>query len=46
LVEDETERNRISKNGWNFVENKFHYTTLIRNMEEYYQFLLNKKKGK
>jgi glycosyltransferase involved in cell wall biosynthesis len=46
LVEDETERNRISKNGWNFVENKFHYTTLVRNMEEYYQFLLNKKKGK
>jgi glycosyltransferase involved in cell wall biosynthesis len=46
LVEDETERKRISKNGWNFVENKFHYTTLVRNMEEYYQFLLNKKKGK
>jgi len=46
LVEDETERNRISKNGWNFVENKFHFTTLVRNMEEYYQFLLNKKKGK
>jgi glycosyltransferase involved in cell wall biosynthesis len=46
LIEDETERNRISKNGWNFVENKFHYTTLVRNMEEYYQFLLNKKKGK
>jgi glycosyltransferase involved in cell wall biosynthesis len=46
LVEDESERIRISKNGWNFVEKKFHYTTLIKNMDAYYRILLNKKKEK
>jgi glycosyltransferase involved in cell wall biosynthesis len=45
LVEDQVERDRISKNGWNFVKEKFHYTTLVKNMDEYYQYLLlNKKK--
>ncbi len=45
LVENEVERNRLSKNGWDFVKEKFHYTTLVKNMDEYYQYLLlNKKK--
>ena len=44
LVEDERERNRMSQNGWNFVENKFHYKTLVRNMEMYYKLLLENKK--
>ncbi len=44
LVENETERNRMSQKGWGFVEKKFHYTTLVNNMESYYQSLLSKKK--
>lgn len=44
LIEDENERNRLSQNGWEFVKEKFHYTTLVKNMEEYYKFLLNNKK--
>ena len=44
LIEDESERNRLSQKGWDFVKNKFHYTTLVKNMDEYYQLLLNKKK--
>ena len=45
LVENEVERNRLSKNGWDFVKEKFHYTTLVKNMDGYYQYLLlNKKK--
>lgn len=44
LIEDESERNRLSQNGWEFVKEKFHYTTLVKNMEEYYKFLLNNKK--
>lgn len=46
LVENEIERNRLSEKGWDFVKNKFHYTTLVKNMDEYYQLLLNKKKSK
>lgn len=44
LVEDDGERNRLSQNGWDFVKEKFHYRTLVKNMEEYYTFLLNKNK--
>jgi glycosyltransferase involved in cell wall biosynthesis len=47
LVGNEVERNRLSKNGWDFVKEKFHYMTLVKNMDEYYQYLLlNKKKNK
>ena len=46
LIEDDTERTRLSKNGWIFVKTKFHYSTLVKNMDEYYQLLLNKKKNK
>ena len=43
LVEDEKKRKKMSQNGWTFVEQKFHYTTLVKNMETYYHELLNAK---
>lgn len=45
LIEDEKLRKSFSEKGWDFVKNKFHYTTLVKNMDEYYQFLLNKKRN-
>ncbi len=41
LIEDENKRKKMSQNGWSFVEHKFHYTTLVKNMETYYRKLLN-----
>jgi glycosyltransferase involved in cell wall biosynthesis len=43
LIEDENKREKMSQNGWSFVEHKFHYTTLVKNMETYYKKLLNEK---
>lgn len=43
LIEDEKKRKSMSQNGWTFVEQKFHYTTLVNNMELYYRKLLNEK---
>ena len=43
LIEDEKKRKKMSQNGWTFVEQKFHYTTLVKNMETYYHELLNAK---
>ncbi len=40
LVEDEKKREKMSQNGWNFVEAKFSYKTLVANMESYYRELL------
>ena len=45
LIEDEKLRKSLSEKGWDFVKNKFHYTTLVKNMDEYYQYLLNKKRN-
>jgi glycosyltransferase involved in cell wall biosynthesis len=42
LVEDEKKRVKMSQNGWNFVEAKFSYKTLVANMEKYYRELLKK----
>ena len=42
LIEDEKLRKKMSQNGWTFVEHKFHYTTLVKNMEEYYNSLIVK----
>jgi glycosyltransferase involved in cell wall biosynthesis len=36
LIEDEKIRTKMSQNGWNYVENKFHYSTLANNMKSYY----------
>jgi len=43
LIEDEKKRKKMSQNGWTFVEEKFHYTTLVKNVEAYYRELLNVK---
>lgn len=44
LIENEKKREYMSQNGWNFVREKFHYTTLVKNMEGLYLDLLEKKK--
>lgn len=46
LIEDNSIRARMSKSGWDFVSKKFHYTTLVKNMEKYYIELLEKKRVK
>ena len=43
LVENEKKREKMSQNGWNHVEQKFHYMTLVHNMEKLYSRLLAKK---
>jgi glycosyltransferase involved in cell wall biosynthesis len=40
LIEDKNKRHKMSQNGWSFVENKFHYTRLVKDMENYYRRLL------
>ena len=40
LCEDEKTRNKMSQNGWDYVHEKFHYTTLVKNMDRYYRELL------
>lgn len=43
LVENEKKRAEMSQNGWNFVQEKFSYHTLVKNMDSYYTKLLKKK---
>lgn len=43
LITNKEIREKMSQNGWKFVEEQFHYTTLVRNMETYYHELLTKK---
>lgn len=43
LCENEKIRAEMSQNGWNFVHEKFHYTTLVKNMDRYYRELLKNK---
>jgi glycosyltransferase involved in cell wall biosynthesis len=43
LIEDEKKREIMSQNGWNFVQDKFHYKTLARNMDQLYKSLLEKR---
>ncbi|MGV6861490.1 MAG: glycosyltransferase [Putridiphycobacter sp.] len=40
LVENKEKREKMSQNGWRFVKEKFHYTTLCKNMEKLYLELL------
>jgi glycosyltransferase involved in cell wall biosynthesis len=42
LVENEEKRKKMSQNGWNYVKEKFHYTTLCKNMENLYLELLER----
>lgn len=44
LIEDKNKREKMSQNGWSFVEDKFHYTRLVRDMEGYYKRLLGKSR--
>lgn len=43
LIKNKEIRQKMSQNGWNHVRDKFHYTTLVKNMEEYYMELLQNK---
>jgi glycosyltransferase involved in cell wall biosynthesis len=42
LIEKKEIRIKMSQNGWNYVRDKFHYTTLVKNMEAYYAELIEK----
>lgn len=44
LIENEKKREKMSQNGWNHVEQKFHYQTLVQNMDKLYRHLLTEKK--
>ena len=43
LCDDEKIREKMSQNGWDYVHEKFHYTTLVKNMDRYYRELLKTK---
>ena len=45
LVENENKRLIMSQNGWNHVREKFSYETLVKNMDELYRSLIEKKKN-
>ena len=45
LIEDENKRLKMSQNGWMFVEDKFHYRTLVKNMTNLYLDLIERKKN-
>jgi len=42
LVEDDQMRSNFGVSGWDFVKDKFHYSRLVRDMDNLYQSLLNK----
>lgn len=42
LIKNEEIRKNMSQNGWDFVREKFHYTRLAADMENYYKELLGK----
>jgi len=41
LVENDELRTSMGENGWNFVEKKFHYKRLVKDMKELYHELLD-----
>lgn len=43
LIKNKEIREKMSQNGWNHVRDKFHYTTLVKNMENYYHELMEKQ---
>lgn len=43
LITDQKLREKMSQNGWNHVREQFHYTRLVKNMEDYYRELLEKR---
>lgn len=44
LIQNKEIREKMSQNGWTFVEDKFQYTKLVKNMEAYYAELLEKSR--
>jgi glycosyltransferase involved in cell wall biosynthesis len=42
LVENKEKRLKMSQNGWDYVQKKFHYKTLCENMENLYLELIEK----
>jgi glycosyltransferase involved in cell wall biosynthesis len=40
LIENKNKRDLMSQNGWSFVKDKFHYTTLCNNIDKLYKELL------
>lgn len=44
IANNENKREKMSQNGWNHVEEKFHYGTLVKNTTNLYLELLEKKK--
>jgi glycosyltransferase involved in cell wall biosynthesis len=40
LVNDDVLRNELSMRGWDFVGEKYNYSTLVANMSAYYKELL------
>ena len=46
LVNDCELRNKMALKGWEFVQNRFHYTSLVENMSSYYDQLLHQTKGR
>jgi glycosyltransferase involved in cell wall biosynthesis len=45
LIEDDQKRAEMSRNGWDYVRERFHYKTLVENMDLLYKRLLESKKG-
>jgi len=46
LVEDNSLRCEMSKNGWGYVKEKYHYTRLTKDIENLYSSLLTKHSNK
>jgi glycosyltransferase involved in cell wall biosynthesis len=44
LIEDDELRDRLGKNGWEFVREKFHFTRMIKEVSLLYKQLLTKRK--
>ena len=42
LIDNKEIRQKMSQNGWDFVKEKFHYLRLVKDMESYYNELLNR----
>lgn len=44
LIEDDALRTELSSNGWEFVRERFHFTRLVKDVEDLYRKLLAEKK--
>lgn len=46
LGKDESLRNSLSSKGWEFVSDKYHYTRLVRNIQDLYEAQLYKSRAR